>query len=339
MDPSAISDGIKILSAFTSTILGVWGVGGTYKRHGRLTKVGWSVIAGIVVSGVLGSATTLIDESVARNDRNALDQQNTAMLRDIERSMQPLQELSVGYILKTVRGDNLLDTYISDLIASNKRAFDAFANPHLAAATDTLQQFPGVYRAGDDGHGGVALSMDPEVLLKTNPQFAPLYDVLVRPEIELYFYNSQMTPDKLLALGQKFLPMANLAATRATNQGRPAEVTVSRNSDLLTIGESTTFSKERWSSDSSMYSLLDLEGATVFFLVGPFNSSQCGNGEDSSHLSLESVSVNFGTGHSVSISGSHLRKSQLANHCTIYWFTFPKEDKEFEALWGQGPFH
>jgi hypothetical protein len=253
-------NGVILFFKFTAIALtGIFGCLAlltTYKDKvtGRPTRWGLTALIGIIVSTLVAAGSQTLE--VVRSDIQAAGQraQIARQLREIQRSIEPLETLAASYWLSVDLNDPVFAAYAPRM----KSAVQAF----LASQSDDRS---GMYASRSNGDGPTAIAIRPESPAfprKDNPAEMLAFYVLAYPELSLLIYS---TPSAL-ASGQ-WPPPSDL---QVRSLGGEPTLHYDLETQQLEISVSNAeMPSQFWESNGKITSVLDFAKAQVVAHVRP----------------------------------------------------------------------
>lgn len=327
MDLQTISDVLKVVGGVVGSGLAIAAVVGRYTFRKKLTRLGVSVVVGIIIALGFTMSSLIINSLISRRDDKKRDEQVANTIHQVDRGLYPLENLSVSYDLVIISGNRQLDDY-SRALGSKLQPLVDYDRESEAATPKKIARPPdlkGIVGSGG-GSDGVDYSIDPRSPL--GPP-APIKEFLSEPPIWVTFSKLTFT-DAQLEDGAgdpdheaDFTPAE--ASTRTT-----ISYAVST-SGVVTVGTSSAGKLDRDQTGPSLVSLLDFDGGQILIHAGESDSSECNGNVDPANIKIDTVLITLSSGQALYLTSSMLHRIVPRVGCPIYVYDLPNSDDQMLA--------
>lgn len=328
---------LKVIGALVGGILGAAAIFSNFRDSitGKLSAWGKAVLAGIVFSSIIGVVTSIVETWKARNE--ALDQaaKTESILREINRSLQPIVELNMSSWLEIQQGNKTVDRYIQRLRAGISDRLPALSAPITTQSpTEALKGLHAWARGSDGSVLNVKIDPDSDLWPKEKDEVG-ISNVLLASSFSIHILKEPVDPEKF----QPIFGRTDFGAF-SISLGE-ARLAWDLRNQKLEITAKNEFPKYSWSTNGKISSIEDLKGSQI--LIFPSHSSDfqpsftvvspdiksAESKEIGRALVLRAVILSFGDGRSIQINSRKWKKSKYVGGYPVFSVVLPSNDPEF----------
>ena len=338
MDTEVIITSFKVAGVVIGGVLGVVGVLFNFKNpSGHITVPGKFVIAGIVLSAVVGIITSVTEGINARREAVKQATKTEQVLKELSRAIQPITELRITYFITLPSKSPLVRSYLQKLSRELESKLPGLEED------SPIRPDPDLHVTSRDADGAITIDISQKSKFWPRKDdgviglFAAIFNFSIhlrRTPIETENFDSVHSVDAgqsdWIAMGLPFSGHNTLNYKPKTK--------------ALEIHGRAEYDKELWASNGKITSVEDLLGAQLF-LIPPSALNTKYRKPDakldrtsslmkdlSGTIVVNAVALTFAAGRVIWIDGKALKKSRFKYGYPAFSIILPDNEKSFEKI-------
>jgi len=341
MDTALLIEAAKVASTFTTAALGVAAVlFDYYDDEERLTRWGYCVLFGIGLSATTGILATVFEAQKSKAESFAQLTRNEAILKELERTIQPIAELQLRYWLEIPPGIPAVNSYIkrvSEGVEARKTLLSTALLPKTKSDSPLTKGLDAWSVEADGQILEIEITKDSDLWPHMDGAEATILGAMMSPTLSLFILKNPVdttTYQPVLGGGRADFDAVDLLPKRAD-----------LNWDLkrrrLSLVEDEEFDRRFWHANGKVTSVVDLMGAQLLLVPNgageiPFpeldSVAYRAQAEVRRSFKFRNLMVEVGQGRKLQIPVSKIAKSTLKNGDPVFVVNFPSKESDFNAF-------
>lgn len=318
----------KIASAIIGGILGVVGVFGENRdASGRINRRGRLVIAGLIVSAVIGVLASVVESRKAAADAAEQAARTEQVLKELSRAVQPITEFQLSFWV-TLSGDAApVKSYLARILP----AIDA----HARRGAKGPSHRTGLRTIVRDDDKVLEVEIDLRSPLGPGGAEAGVATVAGALRFSVYIRRKPIPAETFEAV----IPGgADWIASSGPATRRTFSFDLERR--RLEIFGQEEYARSAWHSTGSITAITDLYEAQLFLvppgeltdpeLVTKFKPP--GTADVMRTIGLRIVALRFGQGREIWLDGAAFKKTRLSSGSPVFSLVLPKDNASLQKL-------
>ena len=337
MDIEDLITATKVAGALIGGVLGVIGVVFNFKKsNGKISNWGTAVIAGIVLSAIVGIITSITEGRKARFEALQQGARTEQLLMELSRTVQPINDLRVYHRLILPSEAPFVRNYLKRLskLVNTVSPIGEGGSPFRRSKLD-----PNLLFMLADGSIRVEINSKSPFWPKENEDEGKLWLWAKSYGFAVHIRKTPIEPEQFNPVigsdtsegGSDWIALPNLVNDNSLRYE-------SRHGSLE-INGSHTYDKNLWHSNGKITSFVDLYGAQLFLVPSPTQSVSW-HSDGTLALSPDHVAeaiipkhihLSFGSGRGVWVNSATLTRAHSHGQIT-YSIILPKTEAGLERL-------
>ena len=287
------------------------------------------MIAGVTLVALFGTVTTIFESSSRRQNEKKTASQQQKVLQDIERTLHPINSVSVFYNFQLSRNYIPAYDYVQDTmsrlskISADTGPFEIHKSLNFNKAFGAIHVNPSSIDLGGRPENFDVSFLSPlwphgnnAFIAMALSQFHPSIFLLKKPVDPKTF-----SPIIGLYEGSADLIMPNISLAELK------EINFNYKDQTVGLLQREMLDSRSWHSDGKISSLLDLAGSQIIITAGTGDIDGCKGrlGLLTSELEMRMFNLDFGAGLSFWFNPKLLMRTVEQNGCVQYSFIFPSD--------------
>lgn len=305
---------------------------------GKLNARGKYFLVGICISSAVGIVTSVFETWKAKSESQEQAARTEQVLREINRSIQPIGEFKLSYWIEIPKGNTGVDQYIDRIRAGIDSRLPMLRNYSSAIQQDEIKGLSVTVLDRDASIWRVSISHESD-LWPISTDEEGIKNLAEFMSVSIHMMRKPVNPEN-------FAPVFGLTDFGVFENFLDARTHFEWDlkDQKLILSATVEFPKELWYSNGRISSVLDFYGAQmmVFFpgssdYVVPEAFLQHGmkvnnTKELSRSLNIESFLLSFGNGRSISVSGDKFKKTKYKDGYPVFSVIFPSNEDDFRKF-------